>query len=61
MSKESEYKWLIVVEGNTDVKIYYKLFIYAAFSHGFEVSREKPTLPNEPNVIQNIKIAIGAN
>jgi hypothetical protein len=36
-------------------------FIYAAFAHGFEVSREQPTLPSEPNVIQNIKATIGVN
>ena len=34
-------------------------FIYAAFSHGFEVSRKQPTLPNEPDVIKNIKSTIG--
>ena len=34
-------------------------FIYAAFSRGFEVSRETPTLPNEPDVIKNIRATIG--
>jgi len=34
-------------------------FIYSAFSYGFEVSGEKPMLPKEPNVIQNIKRVIG--
>ncbi|MCL2158033.1 MAG: hypothetical protein FWH48_01350 [Oscillospiraceae bacterium] len=35
-------------------------FIYSAFSHGFEVSNEYPSLPTEPSVIQNIKQVIGA-
>jgi hypothetical protein len=34
-------------------------FIYSALSHGFKVSGEKPTLPTEPKVIQNIKATIG--
>ena len=34
-------------------------FIYSAFSHGFEVSGERPTLPKEPDVIRNIKKVIG--
>jgi len=34
-------------------------FIYSAFSHGFKVSGESPTLPSEPNVIRNIRQVIG--
>ena len=34
-------------------------FIYSAFSYGFHVSGKHPILPNEPNVIQNIKKVIG--
>jgi hypothetical protein len=30
-------------------------FIYSAFTHGFEVSELSPCLPDEPNVITNIK------
>jgi len=30
-------------------------FIYTAFSNGFKVSGESPTLPKEPNVIKNIR------
>ncbi|MDR1216991.1 MAG: hypothetical protein LBJ99_00200, partial [Oscillospiraceae bacterium] len=36
-------------------------FIYSALSHGFEVSGEKPHLPNEPAVICNIRAAIGVS
>jgi hypothetical protein len=33
-------------------------FIYSALSHGFDVSREVPALPQEPSVISNIKSVI---
>jgi hypothetical protein len=81
MRRASQYKWLIVVEGNTDIKTYEKLLVFynvnkddvrlvsahgkgfvcnsAAFSYGFDISEEYPKLPNEPNVIHNIKSAIG--
>ena len=34
-------------------------FIYAAFTQGFKVSRKSSTLPSEPDVIKNIRVAIG--
>jgi len=35
-------------------------FIYAAFSHGFEVSGKTTKLPNEPDVIKNIRTTFAA-
>ena len=33
-------------------------FIYTALSEGFNVSGKKPVLPNEPNIISNLRIAM---
>jgi len=63
--KKASYHWQIPLHG--DGKKWWEInqrakldkFIYAAFRRGFEVSKKTPTLPNEPDVIKNIKATIG--